>query len=429
MSILKLLIIFIFVMVLMAKKQPIYVAVSAGAGVTWILYGITPADGIALIVETCTAWNTLQLILIMYMITFLQKMMEHRGAIMKAQAGLSSLFNNRWINCAAAPIFIGMLPTPNSAFISGDIVKASASDYLEQDEIAAATTYFRHVPESFMPTYNSTILAISLAGVTARAFVVGMLPVVACIIAAGCFWFLRGKVPMTAGEAESSNKGKDLQDIVLGLWPILSVILMAVAFKMNIYTAAAIIVVLYSLISKFSATELRPFFRAALQPKLYLNTFSVMILKEFLTASGAIHALPDFFARHGICADILLRHHHIRFPGNYCPVSACCHGIRPQCRTASVLSSDGHHLCGQPDVTNPCLPDADCGILRHIPGQADSENPACSYDNCCIYCDLLPGVDSTPCLTMQKQPRQNFPPGLKLFYSVIWLQAASCQRC
>ena len=297
MSILKLLIIFILVMVLMAKKQPIYAAVSAGAAATWLLYGISPTEGISHISEVCTAWSTLQLIVIMYMITFLQKMMEQRGAIMKAQAGLSSLFNNRWVNCAVAPIFIGMLPTPNSAFISGDIVKASASDYLEQDEVAAATTYFRHVPESFMPTYNSTILAISLAGVTARAFVMGMLPVVACIIAAGCFWFLRGKVPMTAGKTVSANKGKDLQDIILGLWPILSVILMAVVFKMNIYTAAAFIVVLYALISKFSETELRSFFRTALQPKLYLNTFAVMILKEFLTVSGAIHALPDFFAR------------------------------------------------------------------------------------------------------------------------------------
>ena len=297
MSIIKLLIIFILVMFLMAKKQPIYVAVSVGAAATWLLYGILPVEGISLITKACSAWSTLQLIVIMYTVTFLQKMMAHRGAIMKAQKGLSSLFNNRWVNCAAAPIFIGMLPTPNSAFISGDIVKASACEYLDRDDIAATTTYFRHVPESFMPTYNATILAIGLAGVTAREFVVGMLPVVACIIAAGCFCFLRGKLPKETGEAISANKIKDLQDIFLGLWPILSVIIMAVMFKMKIYTAAAMIVVLYALGSKFSVKELLPFFRISLQPKLYLNTFAVMILKEFLTASGAIHALPKFFAR------------------------------------------------------------------------------------------------------------------------------------
>ena len=30
-------------------------------------------------------------------------MMGNRGAIDRAQKGLSALFNNRWINCAAAP--------------------------------------------------------------------------------------------------------------------------------------------------------------------------------------------------------------------------------------------------------------------------------------------------------------------------------------
>lgn len=295
MVIAKLLLIFLIVMLLVFRKQPIYVAVSVGAAATWLLYGISVADGLAAILRACTSWSTLQLILVMYIITFLQKMMGERKAIDRAQKGLSSLFNNRWVNCAAAPIFIGMLPTPNAAFIAGDIVKASAGGYMTKDEMAVTTTYFRHVSESFMPTYSSIILAIGLAGITAGEFVVGMLPVVACVIAAGCFFFLRGKVPMTAGVA-SRDKKRDLGEIFLGLWPILTIILMVVALKMQIYTSAALILILYALINRFSLSELLPYFRSSLQFKLYLNTFAVMILKEFLTVSGAINALPDFFA-------------------------------------------------------------------------------------------------------------------------------------
>lgn len=296
MIILKLLLIFLIVMLMVFRKQPIYAAVSVGAAATWLLYGISVTDGLSAILRACTSWSTLQLILVMYIITFLQKMMGERKAIDRAQKGLSALFNNRWINCAAAPIFIGMLPTPNAAFIAGDIVKGSAEGYMTKDEMAVTTTYFRHVSESFMPTYTSIILAISLAGITAGEFVVGMLPVVACIIAAGCFFFLRGKVPTTAGTA-SANKKRDMGEIFLGLWPILTVILMVVVLKMQIYTSAALILVLYALINKFSPRELLPYFRSSLQFKLYLNTFAVMILKEFLTLSGAINALPDFFAQ------------------------------------------------------------------------------------------------------------------------------------
>lgn len=293
----KLLVVFLLVMVLISRKQPIYIAVTAGAAATWVLYGIPLAEGVKAFVRACTSWNTLQLIVVMYLITFMQKMMGQRNAIERAQKGLSSLFNNRWVNCAAAPIFIGMLPTANAAFISGDIVKATASDYLDHDEMAVATTYFRHVSESFMPTYSSIIMALALAGVTAGEFIVGMLPVVACIIASGCFWFLRGKVPMTANAEPSASKGRDLVEILVGLWAILSIILLVVIVKMPIYTACALILIAYFVVNRFTFSEVKPNFAASLQFKLYLNTFAVMILKEFLTVSGAIDSLPAFFSQ------------------------------------------------------------------------------------------------------------------------------------
>ncbi len=297
MIIAKLLIVFLLVMLLVSKKKPIYIAVTVGAAAIWLLYGIGIADGLKYIVKSCTAWSTLQLILVMYIVTFLQKMMAQRGAIHRAQKGLSSLFNNRWINCAAAPIFIGMLPTPNAAFIAGDIVKASASDYIGHEEMAVTTTYFRHVSESFMPTYGAIMLGITLAGITVGDFVIGMLPIVACIIASGCFWFLHGKVPMTTGESSSSDKGRDIKDIFIGLWPILAVILMVVIAKMPIYIAASVILIAYFFVHKFSFSEIKPNFMTSFQFKLYLNTFAVMVLKEFLTASGVINALPEFFAQ------------------------------------------------------------------------------------------------------------------------------------
>lgn len=134
-----------------------------------------------------------------------------------------------------------MLPTPNAAFIAGDIVKASAGEHLKHEEMAVTTTYFRHVSESFMPTYTTIILAISLAQITAGEFVLGMLPIVACIIASGCFWFLRNKVPMSTGEEVSGNKVKDAGDILIGLWPILTIIMMVVVLKMPIWAAAAML--------------------------------------------------------------------------------------------------------------------------------------------------------------------------------------------
>ena len=49
--VIKLLVVFLVVMALVAKKQPIYVAVTAGAVVTWVLYGIPVADGVQAIIK------------------------------------------------------------------------------------------------------------------------------------------------------------------------------------------------------------------------------------------------------------------------------------------------------------------------------------------------------------------------------------------
>ena len=58
MVIAKLLLIFLIVMLLVFRKQPIYVAVSVGAAATWLLYGISVADGLAAILRACTSWGT-----------------------------------------------------------------------------------------------------------------------------------------------------------------------------------------------------------------------------------------------------------------------------------------------------------------------------------------------------------------------------------
>ena len=180
-------------MAIISFKKPVYLAISAGALGTWLIYAIPFSQGIKAVISGATAWDTLSLILVVYIITLLQNMMALRRAIDRARIGFSSLFNNRWVDCAAAPIFIGMLPTPNAAFIAGDIVKASAEDYLDHEEKAVVTTYFRHVSESFMPTYNSILTALVISGVAAGEFVVMMMPITLFIIASGCFWFLRGK--------------------------------------------------------------------------------------------------------------------------------------------------------------------------------------------------------------------------------------------
>lgn len=296
MDLIKLVIVFAVVIGLVANKKSMSTAVIIGSIACWILYKIPANVGAITVANTVTSLTVLKMIGVMYVITFMQRMMEKKNAINTARDGLSGLFNSRWVNCAAAPIFIGLLPSPNAAFIAGDMVEASASEYLSKEEMAVTTSYFRHVSEAFLPTYQNIILALAITGYSASQFVIGMIPMVIVLIVLGILFFLKGKVPNKTGQANTTDKKEDIKKVA-ELWPILATIVLIVAFNIDTLYAAIRVIVVYFFVGKFKAGDVAPFFVSAFESKIVFNTLAVYIFKNFLELSGAIKLLPGFFSK------------------------------------------------------------------------------------------------------------------------------------
>ena len=296
MDLIKLVIVFAVVIGLVANKKSMSTAVIIGSIACWILYKIPANVGAITVANTVTSLTVLKMIGVMYVITFMQRMMEKKNAINTARDGLSGLFNSRWVNCAAAPIFIGLLPSPNAAFIAGDMVEASASEYLSKEEMAVTTSYFRHVSEAFLPTYQNIILALAITGYSASQFVIGMIPMVIVLIVLGILFFLKGKVPNKTGQANTTDKKEDIKKVA-ELWPILATIVLIVAFNIDTLYASIRVIVVYFFVGKFKAGDVAPFFVSAFESKIVFNTLAVFIFKNFLELSGAIKLLPGFFSK------------------------------------------------------------------------------------------------------------------------------------
>ena len=296
MDLIKLVIVFAVVIGLVANKKSMSTAVIIGSIACWILYKIPANVGAITVANTVTSLTVLKMIGVMYVITFMQRMMEKKNAINTARDGLSGLFNSRWVNCAAAPIFIGLLPSPNAAFIAGDMVEASASEYLSKEEMAVTTSYFRHVSEAFLPTYQNIILALAITGYSASQFVIGMIPMVIVLIVLGILFFLKGKVPNKTGQANTTDKKEDIKKVA-ELWPILATIVLIVAFNIDTLYASIRVIVVYFFVGKFKVGDVAPFFVSAFESKIVFNTLAVYIFKNFLELSGAIKLLPGFFSQ------------------------------------------------------------------------------------------------------------------------------------
>lgn len=106
-TLLKLVGIFSIVIAALWLKRPLWQAFLLGI----FLYGVTPLRSWQLLIITVQDWNMMSILIILYLLTFLQKMLDRRHQIQLALQDLNGLFNNRRINASIAPIFLGLLPS------------------------------------------------------------------------------------------------------------------------------------------------------------------------------------------------------------------------------------------------------------------------------------------------------------------------------
>ena len=123
MDLLKLAVLFAVIIWMLWRKRPLWQAISAGLLALALLYQISLFQWPALVFGVFQNTGSLDILISLYLITFLQRMLEARQQLRYAQSDLNNFFHNRRINAAGAPMFIGLLPSAAAMILCGDIVK------------------------------------------------------------------------------------------------------------------------------------------------------------------------------------------------------------------------------------------------------------------------------------------------------------------
>ena len=291
MSFLFLGLVFLTIIVLLTLRRPLYQAILGGLAVTAVLFRFPPSLIFRMTADVCTHWSSLQVLVSLYCITFLQRMLEARSLIKQAGTDLDRLFHNRRVNVIGFCLFIGLLPSAAAMILCGDIVKGATEGYLQPEEQAFVTSWVRHIPESTLPTYSSVILMTALSGVSLGSFIPFMLVPVLVLGVFGYFPYLT-RVPADPGTEKSDDRKRDLLNLLSHLWPLLLILVLILAFRLPIVPAIAASVAATAVVYRFRPEELLPMFRSAFEKKLLLNTFLVLVLKEFIAATGVLEELP-----------------------------------------------------------------------------------------------------------------------------------------
>lgn len=285
-------VVFLIIILLLALQRPLYQAILGGLLATVFLYHIPVPTIFMQTAHVFTDWSLFSILVSLYLITFLQRMLEARSQIKLAQEDLNGLFHNRRINVSGAALFIGLLPSAAAMILCGDIVKDATEGYLKPKDQAFVTSWFRHIPESSLPTYSSVLLMASLSSVRLGSFILGMIVPILTLFALGYFPCLAA-LPKDPGTPRSQNRLRDLQNLFLHLWTLLLILILILAFGISVVPAVAISIVVGIVIYRFSIQELLPMFRGAFEVKLLLNTFLVLVLKEFIGYTGVLEELPE----------------------------------------------------------------------------------------------------------------------------------------
>jgi integral membrane protein (TIGR00529 family) len=295
-EIIKLLAVFGLLVLSLKLTKQLSIAVGIAAAAAAFLFRLGLPQAFIIAGKAVISPLTVSTVLAFYFITFMQRLLEKRGKLTRAQECLNGIFNNRRVNASLAPILMGMLPSAAVVTIAGAMVDAASEDSLTVEEKTFVATYYRHVSEAFLPTYPGILIAAQLAGVALSTYLLGMLPVLAVIIGAGFVFYLR-KVPKETGNPPSRNRLKDLGSLFVNLWPLFVIVFLVICFPVPVYLTVFLVIVADIFIDRFKWAELKPMFRSAFEVKLILSTVMIMIFKDFIIASGVISSLPSFFSR------------------------------------------------------------------------------------------------------------------------------------
>lgn len=294
MDIVKLAAVFALIVAALWRKWKLWKAMTLAIVATMVLWQIPVSTDAKLLWRACSDWENIQVLLVFYLIMFLQRMLERRSQLKLAQRDLNGIFNNRRVNATVAPICIGLLPSAAAAKICGDIVSEAAGDDLTVPEKAFVTSFFRHIPESFLPTYTAIILCSTLSGVPLGSFVLGMLPLIVCMFLTGYFYVVR-RLPRETGDVPSENRGRDVLRLIGHLWSLFAIVLLVMAVHMPVWAAVLLVIAAAFLVYRFKPADLPGLFVSSFEPDLLLNTALALVFKEFISHVDVIAKLPQAF--------------------------------------------------------------------------------------------------------------------------------------
>ena len=126
-------------------------------------------------------------------------------------------------------------------------------------------------------------------------FIVGMI-IPGIVLAILGYWPYLHRLPVDPGTPKSENRLKDAANLFCHLWTILLILVLILGCGLGVVPAVLVTIVLAIFVYRFKPAELVDSAKSAFELKLLMNSFLVLVLKEFVAYTGILETLPDMLS-------------------------------------------------------------------------------------------------------------------------------------
>ncbi|MEJ5227737.1 DUF401 family protein [Thermodesulfovibrio sp.] len=294
-DIVKVLLIFIFILFLLSRKIYIGYALIFSSLLFLVFYSIDFYKLPSVIFNGLTSKVSLNLFLSLTLIKSFEYALKQTGLMSKMTEVSQVIFTNKKISIISMPLIIGMLPSLGGAYLSAPMVESSTKNTnMTADEKAFVNYWYRHPWELILPLYPGIVLASAISGVSLRDLIIYNLPVAIIFF---IFGFL---ISMRNVKNENIQANKNILKNIYSFIPICFVLFPVVIFKIDLYLSLFLNILFLCLWFKVNMKKLFEIIRYGFTLDVVFLVVGVIIFEEMLKFSGAVDAVASEITHLGI---------------------------------------------------------------------------------------------------------------------------------
>lgn len=291
-ALIKILIIFAFILILIKKKLNIGLSLILASFLFWILFQIPISKFPSVFPSGFFAYENTNLLLSVFSIMVLGNLLSNNGELVKLVQGIEERIRDSRLVSPALSALIGLLPMPGGALFSAPLIEASYSSNSSSSQLLTFINYwYRHVWEYFLPLYPVILMASNITGLSLAWIIIHHLPFTLFALIGG--WLvIKDQKPIS--KANIKTESIPLKTLFRLFVPIL-IPVFVVLFNQPVWLGVAMGIIFCVFFHRMNLSTLSRLMFHRFYWTMILDVVGVILFKTVIIESGGISILVDSF--------------------------------------------------------------------------------------------------------------------------------------